>query len=83
MAHKVSIEVEEHFPHRGWERRTLQAPTEHEGWKRARRLARRRDFRFVRLDVQYEEGGKVSRFTLKTRFPAVRPELLSISSVGR
>lgn len=80
MAHRVAIEVEEYFPARGWVRRTLSAPTEHAGFVRARRLARRKDFRFVRVEVQYEEGGPVSRFTLKRRFPVVRPELLAISS---
>lgn len=78
MAYKVTIEVDEFFPKRGWERRTLGAPTEHEGFKRARRLARRNDFRFVRVDVQYE---KVSHFMIKRRFPAIHPELLALSSV--
>ena len=83
MAHKVTIGVDELLPPRGWVRRTLHAPSEHEGFKRGRRLARRNDFRFVRVDVQHEEGGRVSRFTIKTRFPAVRPELQAISTVGR
>lgn len=60
------IEVEERFVI-GWVRHTLSAPSEHHAFARARKLVRRNDMREVRVVVV--EAGRVSRYTLKARFP--------------
>jgi len=67
LARRIVIEVEELFPAgQGWVWRQLQMPSENEAWKWANRKKRSRDIR--NLCIAIDEGGRVSRFSVKSRF---------------
>ena len=77
---RIQVEIEEYFKAAGWARRVVEKRSEHEAKIYTNRMKRRDDVRFLRIVVT-EECGHVSRYTIKRRWPAVRPELLALQGV--